>query len=78
VIKTPLIRTAIALLFAAPAAVAGYHATLGLARIGVPSGAWSQVFAIIGSISVGGTAWARVALAEPLATETQSTLTASR
>ena len=67
VIKAPLIRAAIALLFAAPAAIAGYHATLGLAHIGVPSGAWGHVFAVVGSILVGGTAWARITLAEPLA-----------
>ena len=36
-VRTPLIRAAIALLFAVPAAVAGYHATFGLAHIGVPS-----------------------------------------
>jgi hypothetical protein len=36
-VRAPLIRAAIALLFAEPAAVAGYHATFGLAHIGVPS-----------------------------------------
>ena len=36
-VRSPLIRAAIALLFAAPATVAGYHATLGVAHIGVPS-----------------------------------------
>jgi hypothetical protein len=35
-VRSPLIRAAIALLFAAPATVAGYHATLGVAHIGVP------------------------------------------
>ena len=32
---SPLIRAAIALLFATPAAVAGYHASLALAHIGM-------------------------------------------
>ncbi|MGI8840619.1 MAG: hypothetical protein ACR2F8_07560 [Caulobacteraceae bacterium] len=36
--RSPHIRAAIALLFAAPAAVAGYHAILGLAQIGIPAG----------------------------------------
>ncbi len=36
-VRTPLIRAAIALLFAVPAAIAGYHATFGLAQIGVPA-----------------------------------------
>jgi len=41
---SPLIRAAIALLFAAPAAVAGYHATIALAQIGVPSQGWREAF----------------------------------
>src|SRR6266567_1578084 len=53
---------AIGLLFAVPAAVAGYHATLALAQIGVPSHGWREAFAIIGAILVGGTAWGRMAL----------------
>ncbi len=32
--RSPLIRTAIALVFAVPAAMAGYHAALGLAQLG--------------------------------------------
>ncbi len=35
--RSPVIRTAIALVFAAPAAMAGYHAALGLAQLGVPA-----------------------------------------
>ena len=54
--RSPFIRAAIALLFAAPAAVAGYHGTLGLAQIGVPSAGWRGAFAIIGAIIGGGTA----------------------
>jgi len=47
--------------FAAPAAIAGYHATLGLARIGVPSPVWQEIFAIVGAACVGGTALVRIA-----------------
>jgi hypothetical protein len=67
--RSPFIRAAIALLFAAPAAIAGYSATLGLAQIGVPSAGWREAFAVIGAILVGGTAWARMTLlADPLPT----------
>ena len=59
---SPLIRAAIALLFATPAAVAGYHAVLAVAHIGVSSQGWREVFAIIGAILVGGTAWGRMTL----------------
>ena len=68
-IPSLLIRAAVGLLFAVPAAVAGYHATLGLARIGVPSHGWREAFAIVGAILIGGTAWGRMALpANPLGT----------
>ncbi len=60
-VKLPVLRTAIAILFAAPAAVAGFFMTLGLSRIGVPSLIWSDIFAVIGAIFVGGTAFVRVA-----------------
>ncbi|MGE4483217.1 hypothetical protein [Acidocella sp.] len=61
----PAIRAAIALLFAVPAAIAGYSATLGLAEIGIPSHAWSVAFAVIGGAMVGGTAWVRMTLVAP-------------
>ena len=64
-VRTPLIRAAIALLFAMPAAIAGYHATFGLALIGVPSEGWREAFAIVGAVLVGGTAWARMSLLVP-------------
>ena len=64
---SPLTRAAIALPFATPAAVAGYHATLALAHIGVSSQGWREAFAIIGAIFVGGPAWGRMTLlADPL------------
>ncbi len=59
-VHVPIIRALIALLYAAPAAVAGYYATLGLSQIGVPSETWRVIFAAVGSAVVGGTAWARM------------------
>ena len=60
--RSPLVRTAIVMLFAVPAAVAGYHAVLGLARFAVPAELWQQTFALIGALVVGGTAWMHLAL----------------
>ena len=60
--RSTWIRVAVALLFAAPAALAGYHATLGLAKLTMPSGAWQIAFSVVGAIAVGVTAWARMAL----------------
>ena len=64
-VRPPLIRAVIGLLFAVPAAIAGYHATLGLAQIGVPSEGWREAFAVVGAIFVGGTAWARMTSVRP-------------
>jgi hypothetical protein len=63
--RSPVIRTAIALVFAAPAAMAGYHAALGLAQLGVPAELWQRAFALFGAVAVGATAWARLALPNP-------------
>jgi hypothetical protein len=60
--RSIIIRVAVALLFAVPAAIAGYHATLGLAEIGVPLQGWREAFSIIGAIIVGGMAWAQMTL----------------
>jgi len=64
-VRTPLVRAAIGLLYAVPAAIAGYHATLGLAHVGIPSDGWRAAFAVLGAILIGGTAWARMALFVP-------------
>jgi uncharacterized membrane protein YhaH (DUF805 family) len=62
--STPL-RAVIALLFAVPAAVAGYHAAHGLAHIVVPIEGWRQTMAIAGAIMVATIAWARISLSAP-------------
>jgi succinate dehydrogenase/fumarate reductase cytochrome b subunit len=64
-LRSPLIRAAIALLFAVPAAVAGYHAGLGFAHIGIPAESWKQAMAMAGAIVVAATAWACMMLSAP-------------
>ena len=64
-VRSPLIRAAIGLLYAVPAAIAGYSATLGLGQLCIPSERWRMAFAVTGAIAVGGTAWARMALFAP-------------
>lgn len=56
------LRLAVAGLFAAPAALAGYHATRGLAVMAIPADGWRDVFAIVGAIVIGLTALARLNL----------------
>ena len=64
-LRSPLIRVALALLFAVPAAIAGYHAALGLARIAIPADGWRDAMAVVGAIIVSATAWARMAVTGP-------------
>ena len=59
-IRSPLLRFAVVSAYVGPACIAGYQATLGLARIGTPSETWCQVFAMVGALAVGATAWVRL------------------
>lgn len=60
--RSRIVRLVIGLLFAVPAARAGYDVTLALAHIGIPSEWWRAAFAMVGAIFVGGTAWARLSI----------------
>jgi hypothetical protein len=62
VARSPIVRLVIGLLFAVPAARAGYDVTLALAHIGIPSEWWRESFAMLGAVAVGSTAWARVSI----------------
>jgi hypothetical protein len=62
VARSPIVRLVVGLLFALPAACAGYDVTLAFAHIGVPYGWWREAFAVVGAITVGGTAWARMSI----------------
>jgi hypothetical protein len=53
------LRLLIILLFVAPAAVAGYSATHGIAQMAMPSPTWQTVFSVIGAIAVSVTAFIR-------------------
>jgi hypothetical protein len=64
-LRSPVIRAAVALLFAVPAAVAGYHAALGMAHIAIPTGGWRDAIAVAGAIIVAATAWVRITLSGP-------------
>ena len=57
-----ILRAIIAAVFALPAALAGYHLALAMAHLGVPSPVWQQVFACLGAVFIGGTAWTRLTI----------------
>jgi hypothetical protein len=63
--RSPLIRATVALVFAAPAAPAGYHAALGLAQVAIPGEAWREAMAVAGAIIVAATAFLRMTLFAP-------------
>ena len=68
--RSLILRAAIAAMFAIPAAVAGYHVVLVMSQIGIPSMAWREVFACLGAVFIGGTAWTRLTvLAAPSPSE---------
>ena len=52
-------RLLIILAYVAPATVAGYSATYGLAHMAMPSPTWQTIFAVIGAIAVSVTSFAR-------------------
>jgi hypothetical protein len=60
-VRKPILRIAVALAFVVPAALAGYYATFGLSGITMTSTLWRQVFAVIGAVVIGATAWTRLA-----------------
>ena len=64
-LRSPVMRTALALLFAVPAAVAGYHASRGLAHLVLPTDAWRDAIAIVGGATVAATAFMRMWLSSP-------------
>ncbi len=64
-VRTPILRIAVALMFAVPAALAGYYATFGLSGLTMTSDPWRQVLAVIGAVVIGVTAWARLAASPP-------------
>jgi hypothetical protein len=67
--RGPLLRTAIALVFATPAALAGYSATSTLFGLASASEGWRQVLAIAGAMAIGVIAWRRLFATPPSASD---------
>ncbi len=59
-LRPPILRLVVALVFAAPAAVAGYALIHGVTKETVPSEIWRQIFCIIGGAFVGVSALLRL------------------
>jgi hypothetical protein len=61
-VKSPIARAIIGLIFALPAAGAGYALISGISASAVPSEIWRQIFCIIGGVFVGAAAFTRLAV----------------
>lgn len=55
--KSDMTRAAIGFAFAAPAAVAGYHAVHGIAVATMPQGAWQLTVSLLGAAVVAAASW---------------------
>ena len=60
-LRSPILRLMVGLVFAVPAAVAGYALVHGITREAVPSEIWRQIFCIVGGSFVGLSALLRLA-----------------
>jgi hypothetical protein len=60
--RSVIIRAIIAALFAVPATFAGYQVVFAMSQLGVPSLVWREIFACLGAIFIGGTAWTRLTI----------------
>lgn len=64
-VRSPAVRAVIAILFAAPAALAGYHAVHGMTGIGDTTEIWRQAFGLVAAAIIGFVAWSRVSAFYP-------------
>ena len=55
--RSDFVRAAIGLVFALPAAIAGYHAVHGIAAATMPVSIWPTVVAVIGAAVIAATSW---------------------
>src|SRR5690606_8592757 len=60
-VRSPVIRLIVVLVFAAPAAMAGYALVYGITKEAVPSDIWRQIFCVVGGGFVGVASWMRLA-----------------
>lgn len=70
-LRSPILRLIVALVFAAPAAVARYALVHGITKESVPSEIWRQTFCIVGGGFVGISALMRLAAPEGVQTARQ-------
>ncbi|KUM25206.1 hypothetical protein AU467_04290 [Mesorhizobium loti] len=60
IVRSPMLQIAVALVYTAPAVVAGYAFVYGITREYLPSDIWRQLFCIVGGLFVGFSALLRL------------------
>ncbi len=64
--RSPLLRLAVSITFAGPAALAGYAITGHVVAWSVPGGTWRTLFALLGGLVTGVVAWSRLNARRPV------------
>jgi hypothetical protein len=60
--RSVITRAIIAALFAVPGTLAGYQVVFAMSQIGGPSLVWREIFACLGAVFIGSTAWMRLTI----------------
>jgi len=60
IVRSPVLQIAVALVYTAPAVVAGYALVYGITREYIPSDIWRQLFCLVGGLFVGFSALLRL------------------
>lgn len=63
--KSDLTRAAVGVAFAAPAAIAGYHAVHGIAAATMPPSAWQLALSLLGAAIIAAASWTQWGRARP-------------
>jgi hypothetical protein len=63
--KSDLTRAAVGFAFAAPAAIAGYHAVHGIAAATMPPSAWQLALSLLGAAMIAAASWTQWSRARP-------------
>jgi hypothetical protein len=71
-LRSPILRMVLALVFAAPAAIAGYALVHGVSHEAIPSAIWRQIFCFIGGAGVGVSALMRLACSKTIVASRES------
>lgn len=63
--RSGLTRAAVGVAFAAPAAIAGYHAVHGIAAATMPPSAWQLIVSLLGAAIISTASWTQWSRAHP-------------